>query len=651
MTISELQKKVAEVLGVSSSQKELAFDILISKISEVLVDDVTLKVPLIGFFQIKENDESNTLIFSPLSEDFSKESRTLYLTIESPKKFSLSQETEAGAFSIGVGKPLIPLADTTDTNAEPETSFAILKKSIEERANEILSESDHLPYFNIWDDYYESLNNQAEEKNEQVNLSELTADIEFKDDLIAENITNNLLDLETKEEKISEEPPVPELTPSDLLEDYVPQKTSEEPIEPETKLEEEKPNETEFEQLEQIIEKLESLEEKIESAAETQIEKEEEPSSPFDDRILEEKLIEEELDKKLAAELSEEKIPNDLDVEAGEEAEFLGLKKKKEGKIEWNWGDELKEEFDSAPDEEETILDATEEEEEIVSPEDIFKKTKPLSVTLFEQLDESIKKEIVETEKDVQYLEYNSAPQSFDFVEDKSAEIPPPDHYQERRTSYQTSTRTDTFEEEYHSKEKYFNKTFLIIFFAFIIISGLTIYLLLPNRGDTEKQNVVISESDTAQQQEISSASQTPADTQTAGVDEFSDFPRVATLPIKDEGKKEETKKIIPPAKTNIGTTSKTKPENDLYKILQTDTRIYKTIYYDGKEYNVQVSSWRNKQKAEDEVKRLRRGGLTAFLVEANLPQKGGLWYRVRIGNFNSREEAEQFLINYNFEK
>lgn len=650
MTISELQKKAAEVLGVSSSQKELAFDILISKISEVLVDNVTLKVPLIGFFQIKENDESNSLIFSPLSEDFSKESKTLYLTIESPKKFPSSQETDSGAFSIGVGKPLIPLTDSADTNSEPETSFAILKKSIEERVNEILSESDHLPYFNIWDDYYESLNNQAEGKNEQVNLSELTADIEFKDDLIAENITNNLLSLETKEEEGKEVLPEAsvELTPSDLLEDYVPHKINEEPPVTEEKPDEAEANKTEFEQLEQLIEKIESLEKKL--PAESDAEKNTEPPSPFDDRFLEEKLAEEDLDKKLAAELKEEKIPEDLEVE--EEEEFLGLKKKKDGKIEWNWGDELKEEFGPAL-EDETIYDALqeEEEEEIVSPEDIFKKTKPLSVTLFEQLDESIKKEFVETEKEVQYLEYGSAPQSFDFVEDKAAEIPPADYPEERRTVYQTPARTDTFEEEYHSKEKYFNKTFLIIFFAFIIISGLTIYLLLPNKGDTGKQNVTILESDTAQQQEISSASPTPADTQTAGSDEFSDFPRVASLPVKDEGKKEEAKNLIPPAKTNIVTTSKTKPENDLYKILQTDTRIYKTIYYDGSRYNVQVSSWRNKQKAENEVKRLRREGLTAFLVEANLPQKGGLWYRVRIGNFNSREEAEQFLINYNFEK
>ncbi|MBI1938928.1 MAG: SPOR domain-containing protein [Ignavibacteriales bacterium] len=649
MTISELQKKAAEVLGVSSSQKELAFDILISKISEVLVDNVTLKVPLIGFFQIKENDESNSLIFSPLSEDFSKESRTLYLTIESPKKFPLSQETDSGAFSIGVGKPLIPLTDTADTNSEPETSFAILKKSIEERVNEIISESDHLPYFNIWDDYYESLNNQADEKNEQVNLSELTADIEFKDDLIAENITDNLLNLETKEEASEKNLPEvsAELTPSDLLADYVPHKIDEVPSVPEIKLEEDVTNKTEFEQLEQIIEKLESLEEKI--TTESDLKKNVESSSPFDDRQLEEKFAEEELEKKLADELKEEKIPEDLGIEAEDEEEFLGLKKNKVKKIEWNWGDELKEEFDSAVNEEETILDVPqEEEEEIVSPEDIFKKTKPLSVTLFEQLDESIKKELVESEKDVQYLEYAGAPQSFDFVEDKAAEIPPAGYQEERRTNYQSSTKTDTFEEEYHSKEKYFNKTFLVIFIAFIVTTGLTIYLLLPNKGDSGKQNVTLSETDPAQHAEIASPAQT--DTQTTGGDEFSDFPRVASLPVKNEGKKEKTKNIIPPS-TKISTPSKTKPGNDLYKILQTDTRIYKTIYYDGSGYNVQVSSWLNKQKAENEVKRLRREGLTAFLVEANLPQKGGLWYRVRIGNFNSREEAEQFLINYNFEK
>ena len=72
-------------------------------------------------------------------------------------------------------------------------------------------------------------------------------------------------------------------------------------------------------------------------------------------------------------------------------------------------------------------------------------------------------------------------------------------------------------------------------------------------------------------------------------------------------------------------------------------------IYFDGKSYNFQVSSWRNQVKAEQEVQRLRRKGYDAFVVEVYLPQKGGTWFRVRIGDFKSEKEAEQFLTNNTF--
>jgi len=96
MTISDLQKKTAEVLGVSSSEKELAFEVLITKVAALLTQDLTMKVPRIGFFQLREDDNENSLIFSPLSEDFTKETRTLYLTIELPKTYHPEHENDSG---------------------------------------------------------------------------------------------------------------------------------------------------------------------------------------------------------------------------------------------------------------------------------------------------------------------------------------------------------------------------------------------------------------------------------------------------------------------------------------------------------------------------------------------------------------------------
>lgn len=66
-----------------------------------------------------------------------------------------------------------------------------------------------------------------------------------------------------------------------------------------------------------------------------------------------------------------------------------------------------------------------------------------------------------------------------------------------------------------------------------------------------------------------------------------------------------------------------------------------KTIFTDGTKFVFQVSSWRNKSKAESEVRKLKAQGFDAFIVQANIPQKGGIWYRVRVGYFDSLNEAQ----------
>ena len=52
---------------------------------------------------------------------------------------------------------------------------------------------------------------------------------------------------------------------------------------------------------------------------------------------------------------------------------------------------------------------------------------------------------------------------------------------------------------------------------------------------------------------------------------------------------------------------------------------------------------------AQEEVNRLRAQGFNAFLVEAYLPDKGGNWYRIRIGSFKSEQEALDFKKKNSF--
>lgn len=64
-------------------------------------------------------------------------------------------------------------------------------------------------------------------------------------------------------------------------------------------------------------------------------------------------------------------------------------------------------------------------------------------------------------------------------------------------------------------------------------------------------------------------------------------------------------------------------------------------IFTDGNLYCFQVSSFRYRSQAEKDVQRLRELGENAFIVEANLPELDGIWYRVRIGYFDSLIEAK----------
>ena len=61
----------------------------------------------------------------------------------------------------------------------------------------------------------------------------------------------------------------------------------------------------------------------------------------------------------------------------------------------------------------------------------------------------------------------------------------------------------------------------------------------------------------------------------------------------------------------------------------------------DGK-FTVQVSSHPNEKDAAREVERLQSAGVAARVVRAEIPDRG-TWYRVQVGRFSDRAQAEQY--------
>lgn len=62
----------------------------------------------------------------------------------------------------------------------------------------------------------------------------------------------------------------------------------------------------------------------------------------------------------------------------------------------------------------------------------------------------------------------------------------------------------------------------------------------------------------------------------------------------------------------------------------------------DGAIYSVQVASSQRREDAERLVRRFGANGFQAYVMEADLGAKG-VWYRVRVGNFVKRDQAEEF--------
>lgn len=56
--------------------------------------------------------------------------------------------------------------------------------------------------------------------------------------------------------------------------------------------------------------------------------------------------------------------------------------------------------------------------------------------------------------------------------------------------------------------------------------------------------------------------------------------------------------------------------------------------------YSLQVGSFQAKSEANQMVRNLGKAGYPAFLVSVHMPERGGLWYRVRVGPFHSKQEV-----------
>ncbi|MDP2363559.1 MAG: SPOR domain-containing protein, partial [Ignavibacteria bacterium] len=208
---------------------------------------------------------------------------------------------------------------------------------------------------------------------------------------------------------------------------------------------------------------------------------------------------------------------------------------------------------------------------------------------------------------------------------------------------------------EFYKSEKKRNLIPFVVFPLLIIIASVALYWYLEfyKKNETEvKPTQIVLKSENAKvvarsfdlpvsYPYLPKINQTTiSETGTLKIDE----PNITTEKIEDkktEQKKPEEKltvKEIPNPK-NTDSNKPVKVEIPTGISLNVGDNIFKY----GNYFVVQVASYRASSISENEAGKFRNKGYNAFVEAAEIPNRG-TWYRVRVGNFSTREEAQNFI-------
>ncbi len=631
MNKAEIIRKISKKAGVPDTEAKRFFELFLKDASEILKPGESLDVGGIGIFQLRvgqiENRSSQNkgeeYIYSDLIVYMNKDenlSEGKEIIFNVPSGIEKEYQPVDSYFSLSIGKPVVPLKGVKETEFFIPPSGTELRSLLESKSEKLISEAERTGggketetiHFN--DDEAaraDSDQNKTDEvdiqaENRVPNRSDFLKTREFEnlswdfgENLSDEIEEESLLDFESGEE---------ESVPEEAAKDYKPVQESTTESSPE--FEEEDGDEVKEED---IFEEV--IDEDADEAVYYEDDEEERPDS-----IREKE--EAEPEGEAAGEYEAGRAGYDTPVNQFDE-ERTGEKDIEQGKAE----------EDSMPEQEET----DEPEESKVRPE-----TEEPSLKNFQRV-RSLTREFTTTE--------------FDDIEEPGEEEKPK-RVTEVRGGYQKVRRTtaefnfdlsgiqglDEIDEEPPVKQKKSLRDYqgyrkrssvpslIIAFGAIIIIAGI-IFLYFKLRSE----NSEITEN-------------TPGKAgQTTTIDRNYDVP--VTYPYDKSGEN----------KTSDNGTASNKPsknEAELKTAENTNTakadlseirepvnarRIGNYIYQYPEGVVVQVSSWKSKTIALSEVKKYREAGYKAFAERSEI-QGMGLYYRVRVGYFNSLEEAENFV-------
>lgn len=650
-----LINKISRELNISGSEKNFAFEVFINRISESLKFDETIKIPRLGFFQLKKGNatdsNSDTLVFVPFNkltetEDFA------FINIPVKKKDNEFNKAIEDLFSLSINKPIISIDISKKESLDYSTSLFKLQKYLEENINELIKKSDFLEGLNLWEDFV--VNNEMDFIEERTDENEL----EEKDDIsflpkLEVNFDDSYIELNNSEETPAEDEIKNDITNNfelDNIDNFL--------------------NENLFNEGEQALKDknedffdghsdktdLDLLNNEINLSDEKEL------AVINDLNISDEQAF---VDKQENQEIFDNENNNDdillndaVSDEVKADKQVTDTANINNTANDTDWTKELEDELFSDEKEDEQI--------ELID----------LNDTIIDNLNEDTYKDEI---KEVADFENANVEDNIidDLEESNNIELKDINNFEdtakeENKTNIDElfDSLTEDIKVNNDKPKKKINFKKILIFTAIgiiiLVLLGAAYFMFFNNSKNVKKEELV-KEKKTKTENVVSHESKSNLIT-TENTDKKADsiinkgnleVPKVENTKTEVKTEQKEDNKISTTKETinnkeSITNDKKLKEEpvapvtGELYKDGVDDKQISEKIFYDGKKYNVQTSSWNSRLKAETEAKRLRAKGIKAYVVKAYLKKLGSTWYRIKIFDFNTKAEAEEFIKKNN---
>ncbi len=651
MTKAELIRKMSKRSGVPDSEAKIFFEIFLKRISVLLKPGEAIKINAFGYFQFRKavvqsmltttaekisTDYSDLIVFSPTEEDQSENIENLIFNIPSYLIENENYNQLDSYFSLSIGKPVIPLKDAKDSEYFIPPTSGELRKLIETKVEKLLQGAEVITKHTKGNEYLVikpemTINNQFELPWDDKTSAEKDKSYKKVEDKKSEQAAGFNHVAWNFGEDLSKQ-----IEEESLLD-----------VSPES---EAKQNEEE-ENLEDVSwdfgvagdeekEKNEAVEENNnDNITDTPEEKENVKNDLPDEETKAEESETHITTDKFTTKEFEEKVAEDLEKYQRVKAmtrEFTDEPVKEEPKedMDWNFGDE-----ESKIEESDNPINKNEE----ISDKELDRTFATDEVSLEE-------KDINDLFKDKEKTEDESVSEK-ENKDNKSPLSKDNSKTNEEKPFKNNSTGINTGKYSYgkrNSSAVFFIALVIILAVGavlFIYLKNVNLKVNMTNNGTKGKViqvsapeiinrtfNIPVTypyvKSDRKNGPAKSGISQSAIKTKASG-----------SKPLVE---KSNLSSLLNNTSTAVKKTPAKKESGKIKISHSANQSIEGNIYKSGNSYIVQVSSWRTKSIAERQVNRFKSAGYKAFIERAEVPGRG-TWFRVRIGNFKSLAEAENF--------